>query len=150
VAVTDTGAGMEMANVSTPDTGTKAKVREELSKTIPGAVFRPKRLPLGRKADGLMAYHDFDAVSDDGTVAVLIDEDRWLSGDGERNAGRVSALYQKVYFLSLTTAITKLLVLTDRDTYLGFGRESDGRLPEDVKLWHMPVPEEPGILWLSP
>ena len=53
---------------------------------------------------------------------------------------------RKISFLSLATSITKLPIVTDRDSCPGFGRESDGRLPEDVKLWHIPVPDQPGIL----
>jgi len=53
---------------------------------------------------------------------------------------------RKISFLSLATSITKLPIVTDRDSCPGFGRESDGRLPEDVKLWRISVPDQPGTL----
>jgi hypothetical protein len=88
--------------------------------------------------------YEFDAVSDDGTTVAIIDDKPWLSGRGEKAAGRVADLYQKLYFLGLAWAETKLLIFTERDAYLGFGQESDGKLAKGIKLHHIPTPKTKG------
>jgi hypothetical protein len=123
-------------------TGKGDYVRGELSRIFLGVLFKPARVALGRTSDGLTVYHEFDAVSEDRTVVAIIDNAPWLYGEGERDAARVSMLYHELYLLSLTTAISKLLVLTDRSTYLGFGQESDGLISKDIKLVHIALPDE--------
>ncbi|MEW6141586.1 MAG: hypothetical protein AB1597_00305 [Chloroflexota bacterium] len=130
-----------MAHTSLSKVKTNQYVRDALVREFPGRTFAPKSLSIGRKSDLLQAKYEFDAVSDDGTVVAIVDDGPGLSGDGERDAGRVATLYQKLYFLTLTTAITKWLVLTDRDAYLGFSQESDGKLAKGIKLHHIPGPE---------
>lgn len=114
---------------------TKPWVLQDLERTFHQA-FNPKSLDIGRKANGLKAYHEFDAVSEDGRIIAIVDNHTWLRKNGRPCNDRIAKLYQAILFLSMAWAERKLLVLTDHDTYLGFGQESDGKLPKGVELYH--------------
>ncbi len=107
---------------------------ESLNRQFPGETFSPRRLMVGRGSDLQWVYHEFDAVSDDGRIVGLIDDKPWLTRSGQVASARVAELYQKLYLLGLTSAQYRLLVFTDRDSFLGFGRESDGKLGPGTKL----------------
>ena len=94
-------------------------VRTELKKLYPGHTFTEKAVIVGRKKDGSPAFHKFDAVSEDSTVVASIKSHGWKTKGGKRPAGKIGEIYQALYFLSLAQAKSKLLILTNRETYEG-------------------------------
>jgi len=117
-------------------------VRKELEKDYPGHTFTEKKLPLRRKRDGTYAVHEFDAVSEDSSIVASIKSHSWLTSGGNVPSGKIGEIYQSLYFLSLVDAKTKLLILTDRGTYEGFLRVSDGKVAEDIEIKLCPPPPE--------
>jgi len=117
-------------------------VREQLGKDYPGHTFTEKPLHLRRKKDGSYAFHKFDAVSEDNTIVASIKSHSWLTSGGNLPSGKIGQIYQSLYLLSLVDANTKLLILTDRETYEGFLAESDGKVADDVEIKLYPLTPE--------
>ena len=109
-------------------------VRQELGKSYPGHKFQEKALPLRKKKDGTFAVHKFDAVSEDNTIVASIKSHSWLTSGGNLPSGKIGQIYQSLYFLNLTNARTKLLILTDRKAYDGFLKLCDGKIAEDIEI----------------
>lgn len=109
-------------------------VRKWLEDSYPGHTFTEKPLPLRRKRDGTYAVHQFDAVAEDNSIVASIKSHSWLTSGGKRPAGKIGEIYQSLYLLSLVDARTKLLVLTDRETYEGFSIVSDGKIADDIEV----------------
>jgi len=119
-------------------------VRKELGRWFSGHVFSEKALPVGKKRNGTNAYHKFDAVSEDGAIVASIKSHSWKTSGGKRPAGKIGAIYQALYFLSLVKAETKLLILTDEEAYKGFLKDSDGKVTSVVRIEFCPLPPELG------
>ena len=117
-------------------------VREQLRKDYQGHTFTEKALRLRRKKDGSYSFHKFDAVSEDNTIVASIKCHSWLTSGGNLPAGKIGQIYQSLYLLSLVDAETKLLILTDRETYEGFLAESDGKVADDVEIKLYPLTPE--------
>ena len=117
-------------------------IREELAKDYPGHTFTEKALPLRNKRDGTYAVHSFDAVSEDNTIVASIKSHSWRTSGGNQPSGKIGQIYQSLYLLSLVDAKTKLLILTDRETYEGFLAVSDGKVADDVEIKLCPLPPE--------
>jgi len=94
-------------------------IRKELGKDYPGHTF---------------ADHRFDAVSEDNSIIASIKSHSWLTSGGNLPSGKIGQIYQALYFLSLVDAKTKLLILTDREAYEGFLRESDGKVADGIEI----------------
>lgn len=109
-------------------------IREALAETYPEHAFTERSLPLRKKRDGTYAYHKFDAVSEDNSIVASIKSHSWLTSSGKRPAGKIGEIYQSLYSLGLVQARTKLLILTDKETYDGFLRVCDGKIAEDVQI----------------
>ena len=109
-------------------------VQKKLGKWFSGHVFEEKALQVGKRKDGTNAYHKFDAVSEDGTIIASIKSHSWKTSGDKRPAGKIGAIYQSLYFLSLVKADTKLLILTDEETYKGFLKDSDGKVTKDIRI----------------
>lgn len=129
-----------MADTTKLKTKIEPFVRKELEKLYPGHTFTEKAVIVGRKKDGSPAFHKFDAVSEDSTIVVSIKSHSWKTSGGKRPAGKIGEIYQALYFLSLAQAKNKLLILTNRGTYDGFARESDGKMPGDVEIRLVTLP----------
>ena len=117
-------------------------VRKWLENSYPGHTFTAKPLPLRRKRDGAYAVHQVDAVSEDNSIVASIKSHSWLTSGGKRPSGKIAEIYQSLYLLSLVDAKTKLLILTDRETYEGFLAVSDGKVADDVEIKLCPLPPE--------
>ena len=117
-------------------------VREQLRKDYQGHTFTEKALRLRRKKDGSYSFHKFDAVSEDNTIVASIKCHSWLTSGGNLPAGKIGQIYQSLYLLSLVDAETKLLILTDRETYEGFLRVSDGKVAEGILIRFYPLSSE--------
>lgn len=103
--------------------------------------FAKEPLPVGRKADGSVAKHEFDAVSRDHTVVVSIKALSGKTAGGKNPSGKVKDANAELLFLSLVQASRRLLVLTDESFFRLFKRESDGKRPPGVELLHVPLPQ---------
>ena len=123
-----------MADTTKLKTIVEAFVRDELRKWYPGHTFVDKHLPLHKKRDGTFAYHKFDAVSEDTSIVANIKSSSWTTSAGKSPAGKVGGLFEDIYLLSLAEAKTKLLILTDKESYERFTKTSDGKLAEGVEI----------------
>lgn len=128
-----------MAKTTLLKTEVESFIRKELEKRYSGSTFTEKGLPLYKKRDGTHAIHKFDAVSNDNTIVGSIKSHSWKTSGGKYPAGKVGALFQALYFLSLVDAKTKLLILTDREAYEGFLKVSDGKLAEGIEIKLYPM-----------
>lgn len=135
-----------MANTVELKTKIEPFIRVELAKYYPGHTFTEKLLPLLKRKDGTYAVHNFDAVSEDNSIVASIKSHSWLTSGGKRPSGKVGEIYQSLYLLSLVQAHTKLLILTDRETYEGFLRLCDGKIAEDISIRLIPLSPELQLL----
>jgi hypothetical protein len=124
-----------MANSQILKSNVENYVRRKL-KTEFGMSFEKKVLRVGSKKDNSAAMHEFDAVSPDGSIVVAIKTTTW----GKNPGAKPNALYVDLYFLSRIKAKKKFLILTNRDTYKGFLKISDGKRPKYVKIRFKKLP----------
>ncbi len=103
--------------------------------------FEKEFLPVGRKADGSIARHEFDAVSKDQTLVASIKALSGRTARGRNPSGKVNDANAELLFLSLVRASRRFLVLTDESFFRLFERESDGKRPPGVELLHVPLPQ---------
>ena len=95
-----------MANTTLLKTEVESFIKEELKKLYSGSTVAEKGLPLYEKRDGTLAIHKFDAVSNDNTIVASIKSHSWKTSGGKYPAGKVGALFQALYLLSLADART--------------------------------------------
>lgn len=102
-----------------------------------GKPIEDAELPLPLRSGG---EHRFDVVSKDRTLIAGVKTTR-IRANGKMASGPVKSLYTEILFLHLADAETKLLVLTDHDVFRCFTRESRGKVPADVTIVHVPLPD---------
>jgi hypothetical protein len=107
-----------------------------------GRRFQKQRLRVGTKQDGSIAEHEFDAVSADGTIIAAIKASSGRTARNRNPSGKIKDAYAELLFLSLVQAPRKYLVLTDREFFEIFSKESDGKRPPGVELLHVALPED--------
>jgi hypothetical protein len=113
-------------------------LKEEISQT-----FVSRKLVIGRRPDGTLATHEFDAVSADGTIVAGIKSSSGKTSGGKHPSGKVAAAYQELYFLSLVGAAKRrILVLTDPEFHKIFEKHSGGRLGHGIELKLITLPPE--------
>jgi hypothetical protein len=108
-------------------------VRKTLAERF-GQPFEKRFLPVGQRADGSQAMHEFDAVSADGRIVAGIKSSSGKTSGGRHPSGKVAAAYKELYFLSLAKADRRILVLTNREFHEIFQRNSDGKLADGLEL----------------
>jgi hypothetical protein len=86
--------------------------------------------------------HEFDAVSEDGSIVCGIKTASWKTSSGKRGAGKIQGAYAELYFLSLVRAEHKYLVLTDPEFFRCFSQDCKGRLACGIQLLHCALPDE--------
>lgn len=120
-----------------------ALVRQRLE-AVEGQPLPEERVPLGRKEDGTVRQHRFDLVAPNRS---FVGEVRTYSlGEGSnRPAGKFAHCYAACLFLYRAKARRRVLVLTDRDFWARFRRESDG-LVQGVEIVHVPVDPDAPLL----
>jgi hypothetical protein len=116
-------------------------VRERLEAEF-GQPFTQQFLPIGQRADGSPAMHEFDAVSADGRIVAGIKTSSGKTSGGRHPSGKIAAAYRELYFLSLVKAERRILALTDREFYRILGSECDGKLAPGLELMLIPLPPE--------
>lgn len=78
--------------------------------------------------------HEFDAVSEDGSIVASIKSLSAKTKRGKRPAARYSTCLAELYFLSLVDAPTRMLVLTTPEWHTMFERYIDGRLARGLSI----------------
>lgn len=84
---------------------------------------------------------EFDGVSANGDVVVKVLNHSGLTSGGKLPTAKIRNTYADCYFLNLTEAKNKYLVITNREFYDIFANKSDGFL-EDIKLLYINLPEK--------
>jgi hypothetical protein len=129
-----------MANTTFLKEKVEPHVREWLAEKF-GKPFGSKFLPLVR-VEGTAKTHEFDAVSEDKKIVCGIKTASWKTGGGRRGAGKIQGAYAEIYFLDHVDAQEKYLVLTDPEFFENLTRNSQGRLPADIRLLYCKLSEE--------
>ncbi len=105
-----------------------------------GQPFEKRFLSVGTKSNGSPAEHEFDAVSEDGTIVVSIKALTGKTAGGRNPSGKIKDAYAELMFLGLAQAAKKYLVLTDKNFFQLFHRQSDGKRPLGVELMLILLP----------
>ncbi len=111
-------------------------VRERLAETY-GQAFAPRVLRL--KPGGA---HEFDAVSADGSVVGGIKSNSGLTSGGNHPTAKVATCLNEVYYLTLVSAPTRLLVLTNPHFHAIFTKVTTGAIADGVEVVLVPLPAE--------
>jgi hypothetical protein len=115
-------------------------VRTWLAKEF-GQPFKSQFLTL-IDMQGAPRTHEFDAVSEDGTIVCSIKTASWKTSGLKRGSGKVQGAYTELYFLDHVEAKERDLILTDPEFFECFTRETKGRLANGVTLLHCSLPED--------
>ncbi|HOI38246.1 MAG TPA: hypothetical protein PLF11_12785 [Bacillota bacterium] len=86
--------------------------------------------------------HEFDAVSEDGTVVAAIKAAGGKTSGGRFPSGSVKSATAEVYYLSLVSAPLRLLVLTSPEFYGIMSRRLEGRLAPGISLKLIELPPD--------
>ncbi len=116
-------------------------VRERLEAEF-GQPFSQQFLPIGTRADGSEAMHEFDAVSADRRIVAGIKSSSGRTSGGRRPSGKIAAAYKELYLLSLVDADRRILVLTDPEFHEIMVSDCDGKLAPGLELMFMGLPPE--------
>lgn len=125
-----------MANTSLLRDEVEPYIRAQLETEF-GKVFTSQRLPLPGGAT-----REFDAVSDDGSIVVSIKTSSGLTSGGNLPGGKIKAAIADLYYLSLISAPTKWLVLTNPKFHEIFSRVMDGAVSPEIEVRLMPLSAE--------
>jgi hypothetical protein len=110
-----------------------------------GVAFGQRTLPL-RGCEGI---HRFDAVSSDGRIVAEIKTASGRTSGGKHPSGKRASAFEQLYFLSLITADTKLLILTDEEFFEIMKQKTAGIVPADIQLLHCTLPADLAEIVLS-
>ncbi len=88
--------------------------------------------------------HRFDAVSIDASIIAGIKANMERDPTSKRRigTGTVKSAFTELYFLSLTKAKKKLLVLTDHGFFDIMKRMTEGKIWPDMELIYCPLPRD--------
>jgi hypothetical protein len=114
-------------------------VRENWMRREFGVSFYRSRLPLS--SGGVF---DFDAVSQDKTIAACISTSSGKTAGGKRAVGQLMKLRSDMLFLFLARDLKRrMIVLTERDMYQACEQEKkDGRVPQEIEFHLAEIPAE--------
>lgn len=125
-----------MANTHLMKTLVEPYVRHQLAAHY-GQSFSSTFLPLPGGG-----HHEFDAVSDDGSIIGSIKSNSGRTSGGKRPGGKILACYAELYYLLQAEAPTRLLVLTNPEFFAIFEHDSQGRLAPGLELKLIPLPPD--------
>lgn len=125
-----------MANTAMLRYKVEPVIRGQLQERF-GQAFSSRVLPLPGGA-----AREFDAVSEDETVVVSIKTSSGLTSGGNVPGGKINGCIADLYYLSLISAPTRWLVLTNADFFGIFTRRMLGALPDGVEVKLMPLPPD--------
>lgn len=124
-----------MANTNEIKSKVHPYVRKWLERKY-GVAFGRNKLPL-RDCEGT---HEFAAVSTDGKIVAQIKVASGPTSGGKHPSGKRASAVEQLYFLLLTNAKTKLLILTDLEFLEIMKARLRGILPSSIQLQHCPLP----------
>jgi hypothetical protein len=84
--------------------------------------------------------HEFDAVSEDGSVVASIKTSSGLTSGGNHPVGKVAACLNDIYYLSLIGAKVRLLILTNPEFHSLFMKTSQGKIASGIEVELMALP----------
>ncbi len=106
---------------------------------LPGAFKQPFAKKRVRLIPG--GAFEFDAVSEDGHVAVTISTSRHRTSSGRAGAGKFNKIRSDILFLTMVEARRRVVVLTEADMFRACQtQKTAGRLPTSVEFLHARVP----------
>ncbi|PJI37618.1 hypothetical protein [Ferrovibrio sp.] len=87
---------------------------------------------------------DFDAVSEDKSIAACISTSGGKTSRGKLAVGKLHKLRSDMLFLHMAVGVTqKLMILTELDMLeLCEKEKTNGRTPSDIAFRHAPIPED--------
>ena len=125
-----------MANTTYLKTVVEDYVRKSLEKEFSiGFTSRQLTLQTG-------GQHQLDAVSKDGQIVAGIKSASGKTAGRKIPSGKVQGAEAELYYLTLVSAPTRLLILTNPDFYEIFSKRIVGRLAPGLELILMALPEE--------
>jgi hypothetical protein len=126
-----------------PDTRVQLEVedwvREHWMREQFGQSFYRNRLKLSSGG-----FFDFDAVSEDKSIAACISTSGGKTSSGKAAVGKLLKIRSDMLFLHLAAGLTrKLLILTEPDMHqVCLKEKSGGRAPLDIEFHLAPIPME--------
>ena len=108
-------------------------IQNELTKEY-NQIFSEKKVKIGEKKDGEPAVYKFDAVSKDERIVAGVKSHSGRTKTGKFPRAKIGMTYTDIFFLSLTKAKEKLLILTSKEFYELFVKDSDGKIPGDIEI----------------
>lgn len=109
--------------------------------------FFEKEVEIGKKKNGERARYKFDAVSESEEIVAGIKSHAGRTATGKFPRAKLGMAYTEIYFLSRTKAKKKLLILTSKEFYDLFIKDSDGKVPEDIEIKYFKLPRELKEKW---
>jgi hypothetical protein len=110
-----------------------------------GAKFSRERLPL--RSGGVF---DFDAVSEDRSIVATISTSAHKTSGGKNGSGKLLKLRSDMLFLTMITAVRRLVILTERDMCDQCEKEAEGgRVPPEIEFACAVIPEELRVRLIS-
>ncbi len=114
-------------------------VREEWLPGQFGQGFRADRVKLTSGG-----FFDFDAVSDNDTIAANISTSRAMTPSGKRGSRKLMKTRSDMFFLLLAPVERRIVVLTESDMFDHWQKETEGgRVPPQIEFLHARgIPDE--------
>lgn len=123
-----------MANTALMKSLVEPYVRKQLEEEH-GQPFFQRFLPLPGAGQ-----HEFDAVSEDGSIVTSIKSHSGKTSGGRRPGGKILSCYAELYYLAQIEAPTRFLILTNPDFFAIFERDSRGKLAPGLELKLIALP----------
>lgn len=116
-------------------------VRDNWLKERYGQTFQSQMTPLTGIGGTDPGQHEFDAVSEDGSIIAAIKGHSFKTAGGNLPSAKFASLYQELYFLSLIKAKKRLLTFTNQEMYDDFVKRSKGKVADGIELIYCQLPE---------
>lgn len=111
--------------------------REWMTKRL-GLRFSRERVRLSSGG-----YFDADAVSEDFKIVAAISTSSARTSGGKNAVGKMLKIRSDMYFLLLSDAQRRLVVLTEADMHAQCQKEAaGGRVPKTIEFLHADIPSE--------
>lgn len=118
----------------------KDYVIAEMSKKLK-VELKTKKIQIGISSNGTVREKKFDGVSKNCDIVIVVSNNSGYTSGGKKPTGKIRSVFASCYFLSLTKAKKKILILTDKEFYEIFKKESDGLLKE-IELQYFSLPDD--------
>ena len=116
-------------------------VRDNWLKERYGQAFQSRMMRLSGVEGTDSGQHEFDAVSEDGSIIAAIKGHSFKTVGGNLPSAKFASLYQELYFLCLVKARKRLLIFTNQEMYTDFVERSKGKVAEGIELVYCELPD---------